>query len=205
MTELQVLFLRVPPILFALTAHEYAHGLVADRLGDPTARYAGRLTFNPLSHLDLWGTLMLFFWGFGWARPVPVDPGNLRNPKRDMMWISLAGPGANVFLAAMFGLVLRAVGEWRGMGDTLLYMLQFGVFISLVLAMFNLIPIPPLDGSKILMGLLPERQEYRYRRIERYGPLILMGLILADYVLPFPILRGMIRPLVHSLSVLFVG
>ena len=148
---------------------------------------------------------MLFFAGFGWARPVPVDPGNLRNPKRDMMWISVAGPGANVLLAAVLGVVLRTVGGWGAMGNTLLYMLQFGVIISLVLAIFNLIPIPPLDGSKILMGLLPQRHEYRYRRIERYGPLILMGLILADWVLPFSILGGIIGPPVQFLGALFAG
>jgi len=201
MNELQTLFLRIPPILFALTIHEYAHGLVADRLGDPTARYAGRLTFNPLSHLDPIGTLMLLLVGFGWARPVPVDPGNLRNPKRDMMWISLAGPGANIVLAAILGLILRAMGA----GNIVWYMIWFGMSISLVLAIFNLIPIPPLDGSKILMGLLPPRLEYGYRRTERYGSLILMGLILSSHILPFSILGEIIWPPVRLLSKLFAG
>jgi len=201
MTELQTLFLRVPPILFALTIHEYAHGLVADRLGDPTARYAGRLTFNPLSHLDPVGTLMLLLVGLGWARPVPVDPGNLRNPKRDMMWISLAGPGANVLLAAVLGLILRGAGA----GNIVRYIIWYGMSISLVLAVFNLIPIPPLDGSKILMGLLPPRLEYGYRRIERYGRLILMVLILSSHLLPFSILGGIIGPPVKLLSKLFAG
>lgn len=201
MMDLQTLLLRIPPILFALTIHEYAHGLVADRLGDPTARYAGRLTFNPLSHLDPIGTLMLLLVGFGWARPVPVDPRNLRNPKRDMMWISLAGPGANVLLAAILGLILRGVGA----SSTVWYMVWFGMSISLVLAVFNLIPIPPLDGSKILMGLLPPRLEYGYRRTERYGRLILMGLILSSHILPFSILGGIILPPVRLLSKLFAG
>ena len=201
------LLLSAPPILLALTVHEYAHGWIAERHGDPTARYAGRLTLNPLSHLDPFGTLMFFMAGFGWAKPVPVNPGNLRDPKRDMIWVSLAGPGANVLCALVFGMILRTARLLPGVSQSEIVMsvLYLAVFFNLILAMFNLIPVPPLDGSKILMGLLPPRQEYRFRELERYGFLILMGLILMDRMLHIPILRTVIGIPVQILAQLFAG
>lgn len=199
-------FLIAPPILFALTIHEFAHGWVADRLGDPTARYAGRLTFNPLKHLDPLGTLMIFLAHIGWAKPVPVNPYNLRDPKRDTIWISLAGPTANVAGALLSGLLLRIFGNMGpGLGEILVSMLVFSLFINLALAIFNLIPIPPLDGSKIVMGLLPPRQEWRYREFERYGFLVLMGIILAGHMFGVPLLWTFIGPFVRFFGQLFSG
>ncbi|MEA1986998.1 MAG: site-2 protease family protein, partial [Candidatus Marinimicrobia bacterium] len=150
------------PILFALTIHELSHGMVAYYFGDPTAKNAGRLTLNPLAHLDPIGTLMIFIVHFGWAKPVPVNPAYLRNPKKDMIWISLAGPASNMVLAFITGLLIRVVGLNITDNFTLDFikmMLYYSLTINLALAVFNLIPIPPLDGSKILAGLLPPKYD----------------------------------------------
>jgi len=183
------------PVLTAITFHELAHGYVADRLGDPTARLAGRLTINPLKHLDPIGTLVFVITRMiGWAKPVPVNPYNLRNPKKDMIWVSLAGPAANLIIAVLASVVFRLllnlpVSPFSVLGQTILAPLilitQITVTINIGLGVFNLIPVPPLDGSKILMGLLPHRQAAAYSRIEPYGFFILLGLIflrITDYV-----------------------
>ena len=209
MNFLTQLLLIAPPILLALTVHEYAHGWTADKLGDPTARYAGRLTLNPLAHLDPIGTLMLFIVHIGWAKPVPVNPYNLRNPKKDMVWVSLAGPGANLLVAFAIGTLLRSFDLQTLSISTpfgvILFMLMFCVFINIVLAIFNLIPIAPLDGSKILLGLLPPEKAYQYQQWEPYGPMILMGLILMGALLHIPVLWIVIRPFVSLFSYLFTG
>ncbi|MFH1007421.1 MAG: site-2 protease family protein [Candidatus Latescibacterota bacterium] len=199
------ILMLAPAILFALTIHEYAHGWVADKLGDPTARHAGRLTLNPLSHLDPLGTLMLFLVHFGWAKPVPVDPGFLKDPKRDMMWISLAGPAANMISAVVFGWMVRLLVGMGVHGGVFLMMLQYGVMINIVLAVFNLIPIPPLDGSKILMSVLPPQQAYRFAQLERKGPMVLLGVILLEQWGKIPILSGTIGVAVRVLSKAFMG
>ena len=199
------MLMLAPAILFALTIHEYAHGWVADKLGDPTARYAGRLTLNPLSHLDPLGTMMLFLVHFGWAKPVPVDPGFFKNPKRDMMWVALAGPAANILSALVLGWTVRllvGIGVHVGI---FLVILQYGVMINIVLAVFNLIPIPPLDGSKILMSLLPPAQAFRFAQLERKGPLILLGVILVERLGNIPILSVPIGSAVRFLSRIFIG
>lgn len=203
MSSLESLILWAPAILFALTVHEYAHGWVADRLGDPTAREAGRLTFNPLAHLDPIGTLMLFLVHFGWAKPVPVNPYNLRNPKRDMIWVSLAGPVANILLAVLCAQVLKGLFSMGITSDVLFRMLYYGVLINLILAVFNLIPIPPLDGSKILMGLLPPEQAFRFAQLERSGPVILIVLVMFNRWVP--ILSKTIDTAVSLLSSLMIG
>ncbi|RKY58326.1 MAG: site-2 protease family protein [Candidatus Latescibacterota bacterium] len=198
MNALARFVLSAPGILLALTVHEVAHGWAAYLLGDPTARRAGRLTFNPLAHLDPMGTIMLFVFHFGWARPVPVDPYNLRNPKRDMLWISLAGPVANIITAFLLGRVIRILaGIW--LPDPLLFLLYFGLYINLVLAFFNLIPVPPLDGSKVLVGLLPPEPAYRYTQLERYGPFVLIAVLLFDQMV-FPVVRGTVGFLVAHLA-----
>ena len=212
---LQQLVLLAPPILFAVTIHEFSHGYVADRLGDPTARMAGRLTLNPLAHLDPIGTLMFFLIHIGWAKPVPVNPYNLRNPKSDMFWISLAGPGSNMLAALGLGIIIRYAGinpvqVLQGIGTSLTavvlqFIIVYGMIINLVLAGFNLIPLPPLDGSKILMGILPPAQAAKFARIERYGPLILMGLLMAGWVLHIPTLTLWIGPYVNLFVYLFTG
>jgi Zn-dependent protease len=185
------LSVRLPVILAALTFHEYAHGWVADKLGDPTARLSGRLTFNPLAHLDPIGTLALIFSPVGWAKPVPVNFNNLRHPRRDMIWVAAAGPGANLILAAVSAWSLRlfegggAIVEssWlAGLATPLYLMLQVSVVINVALAIFNLLPLPPLDGGRIVSGLLPPRQAASYGRLERYGFVILLVLIFSGAV-----------------------
>jgi Zn-dependent protease len=199
-----------PPILFALTVHEYAHGWVALKFGDPTAKMAGRLTLNPLSHLDPIGTIMLFIIHLGWAKPVPVNPYYFRDPKRDMMWVSLAGPGANVLTAFGCGLLIRFFLPMNpdlhsSTLGIIMQMIVFGLVINLVLAFFNLIPIPPLDGSKILMGILPPRYEEPFMQLERLGPFLLIGIIFIGRALQIPILWGILSPFVSFFSYLFAG
>jgi len=179
--DISRLLLLAPGFLIAITVHEFAHGWVADRLGDPTARYAGRLTLNPIAHLDFFGTLALVLTQMiGWAKPVPVNPYNLEDPRRDMIWISLAGPVSNLLTAIVLAGVVRVAGSvlpGSGLAHAAVEMLGFGVFINLVLAFFNLIPIPPLDGSKILAGVLPEWAEESYSRVEAAGPFLILLLI----------------------------
>ena len=209
--NLQVLILLAPPILLALTFHEFMHGWVAYRLGDPTAKLAGRLTMNPLVHLDPIGTIMIFLVRFGWAKPVPVNPRYFSQPKRDMLLVSVAGPAANILLAFLSGLLLRSIyaGTFNFLPVNILKpvynMVNFSLQINLALAIFNLLPVPPLDGSKILYGLLPYRYEYIYEYLERYGPFVLMGLILFGMVTRISILGAFIYPFVNFFSRLFVG
>ena len=197
MTEAQYLLLRVPVILIALTIHEYAHGYVAWLKGDNTAKQAGRLTFNPIAHLDIFGTLMLFFGPFGWAKPVPVNPINLDNPKRDMIYVAAAGPLSNIVLAILFGLVFRFLissGAITSISPTYVIFLKFCILINLGLSFFNLIPIPPLDGSNILMGFLPSEKIGSYLKFIQHAPKILLGLLLAEWMLHIPLFSAIINP-----------
>ena len=204
------LLLSIPPILLALSFHEYAHAWMANRKGDPTAKMMGRLTMNPLAHLDPMGTLMIVIVHFGWAKPVPVNPLNLKDPKKDMLWIALAGPASNVILAAGLGLLIRVMngfgvridGSFLGLFQ---YMLYFAVMINLVLAIFNMLPIPPLDGSKILFGVLPTEYEEPYLRFQQYGPMLLFGLVIMSSFLRIPIFSFWMMPFVSFFSTLFVG
>lgn len=208
--NLTSLLLSIPPILFALSFHEYAHGWMANRLGDPTAKNEGRLTLNPLAHLDPLGTLMIVILHFGWAKPVPVNPYNLADPKKDMLKIALAGPVSNVLMAAATGMLIRLM---QGMGMRVdgsflgffQYMLYFLVMINLVLAIFNMIPVPPLDGSKILFGLLPTEYEESFIRYESKGPIILLGLVIVNNFFGIPIFSTLISPFVTFFSSIFVG
>lgn len=167
--------LMLPAIVLGLTFHEYAHALVADRLGDHTARHMGRLTVNPLPHIDPIGLILLFFAGFGWAKPVQINPLRFRGDmKRGVLLVSLAGPGVNMLLAVASAFALGFFSDLRlpYLNDILKYMIH----INVILAIFNLLPVPPLDGSKILAGLLPGRQEWLYQ-MEQYGTIILILLI----------------------------
>jgi Zn-dependent protease len=209
--QIQNLLLIAPPILLALTFHEYAHAYMADRLGDDTAKQSGRLSLNPLRHLDPLGTIMIFLVHFGWAKPVPVNPYRLKNPKKDMLWISAAGPMANMFLAFASGMLFRflitATGDfprYSFMG-LLIYVVFMSLQINLALAVFNIIPIAPLDGSKILSGLLPAGFEKMFYFLERYGPFVLLGLILFGSVTGVSILGGIIWPFVKFFSKIFAG
>ena len=184
---IQQLAIALPAILLALTFHEVAHGWMADKLGDPTARMLGRLSLNPLIHLDPMGTLafaisMAAGVGFGWAKPVPVDPRNLGNPRRDMMWVALAGPTMNFLMAIASLLAFHFMGRFGlhggffGQPATLMIIASFQV--NTALAAFNLIPVLPFDGGRILMGLLPRDLAWRYAQTEAYGFFIVLGLLL---------------------------
>ncbi len=183
---IQQLLIAVPAILLALTFHEVAHGWAAEKLGDPTARMLGRVNLNPLVHLDPLGTLafvvsMVGGVGFGWAKPVPVNPRNFRHPRRGMMWVALAGPAANFLLAIASGFLfgfMRRTGLGSGLvGEPLVLMLQASFTINTALAAFNLIPILPFDGGRILTGLLPRRWAWHYARSEPFGFFIVLGLL----------------------------
>jgi len=188
---IQTIALYALPVVFAITVHEAAHGYAARHFGDNTAWALGRVTLNPVKHIDPIGTilmpLMLYFatsgaFLFGYAKPVPVRFGNLRNPKRDMVWVALAGPGANLVQAFFWGALLLIL---QGVGVTeyfILKMCQGGVLVNVVMFVFNLFPLPPLDGGRILVGLLPYRWAELVSRIEPWGFFIVMALVLAGIV-----------------------
>lgn len=184
---IQQLVILAPPFLFALTAHEYSHGYVAYRFGDPTAKNLGRLTMNPLKHLDPIGVICFFLIKIGWAKPVPVDPRYFKNPQKDMLWVSLAGPLCNFILAlastVLFKLVIMVPTILPSyIMSPLIAMIGASIWINIMLAIFNLVPIPPLDGSKILMGLLPPRQALTFSKIEPYGFIILLVLFYSGFL-----------------------
>lgn len=186
----QLISALVIPVLFAITVHEVAHGWVAKRLGDPTADRLGRLTLNPFKHIDPVGTvlvpalLILLKAGFlfGWAKPVPVTWENLRNPKRDMAIVAAAGPMANLLMALLWALVLKVAtwfpAEAAWISKPLQYMGLGGIFINVLLMVFNLLPIPPLDGGRVAVGLLPGRWAWQLSRVEPFGFFIVIGLML---------------------------
>lgn len=182
------------PILLAITLHEVAHGYVARRFGDRTAEAQGRLSLNPLKHVDPIGTVVLpgflLLTGagflFGWAKPVPVVPRNLRNPKTDMAWVAAAGPGVNLAMALGWAIVGTVVGrDLLGDGDAgrwVVAMAQVGVFFNVLLAVFNMLPIPPLDGGRVLMSVLPAGPSNALGRIEPYGIFIVLGALLLPMI-----------------------
>ncbi|HEY5512107.1 MAG TPA: site-2 protease family protein [Geomonas sp.] len=175
------------PALMAITCHEVSHGYIADKFGDNTARSMGRLTLNPINHLDIFGTLMVFIVGIGWAKPVPVNFSNLRHPKRDMIWVAAAGPVTNFALAFFSAMAMRLlVYAAQGVPETsplaavidpITLMLAFSVYINLLLAIFNLIPVPPLDGGRVAVGLLPYRPSALLARLEPFGMIIIIVLV----------------------------
>jgi Zn-dependent protease len=174
--------LLIIPLLYSIIIHELAHGWVANKMGDSTAKWLGRLSLNPMKHLDPIGTLMLFFFGFGWAKPVPVNFNNLHDPRKGLILVSAAGIIANTILAFLALFILRVLNPAPfGAGSTfLIYMAQ----INIMLAAFNLIPIPPLDGSKILMGFSSSRLQYSLMRLEPYGFFIIIGLLYLNILDP---------------------
>ena len=198
---LEVLVLLIPVLLFALVFHEFSHGWVANKLGDPTAKYAGRLTLNPMAHLDLFGSLMILFVGFGWAKPVPVDSRYLANPRTDMMKIAFAGPAANLLLAFIAGSLIRLTGNMGVLSSMLIMFAQ----INIMLAVFNMIPIPPLDGSQIFSGLMIRHNPDLVIKLQVYGPQILMGLILFGMLTRISPIWWLISPFVNFFMFLFVG
>jgi Zn-dependent protease len=195
------LSIMLVPGLMAITCHEVSHGFVADKLGDNTARRMGRLTLNPIKHMDLVGTLMVFIIGIGWAKPVPVNFNNLRNPKRDMIWVAAAGPVTNFSIAFLSAMLMRLIifsardisnAPLEMFFEPVVLMLAFSVYINLLLGIFNLIPVPPLDGGRVAVGLLPYRQAALYSKIEPFGMIVIILLVFFtnafDYVIS-PILN----------------
>ena len=197
----EVLVLLIPVLLFALVFHEFSHGWVAHKLGDPTAKNAGRLTLNPTAHLDMFGTLMILFVGFGWAKPVPVDFRYLANPRTDMMKIAFAGPAANLLLAFIGGTLIRMTGYMGSFTSMLMMFTQ----INITLAVFNMIPIPPLDGSQIFSGLMIRKNPDLVYKLQTFGPQILMGLILFGMFTSISPLWMVMSPFVNFFMFLFAG
>jgi len=200
-TPPEVLLLLVPVLIFALCFHEFAHAWVAYKLGDPTAKQSGRLTLNPLAHLDPMGSLMILIIGFGYAKPVPVDARYLKNPRTDMMKVAFAGPAANLLLAFVGGTIIRA----HIVGGSLILMLYLFTQINIMLAVFNMIPIPPLDGSQIFSGLMVRKNPNLVMKLQMYGPQILFGLILIGYLTEISPLWWAMSPFVDFFLFLFAG
>ncbi len=213
---IQQISIMAIPLLLGVILHEVAHGWVANKLGDPTARLMGRLTLNPIPHIDPFGSILIPAililsqapFVFGYAKPVPVNFRNLRNPKKDMVWVALAGAVVNLLLALGFSIIhrlLMAAGplwEWpllRIILQPLILMLRYGVVINVALGIFNLIPIPPLDGGRVMVGLLPLQAAYQYSKIEPYGFFILIGLLVTH------VLDWFISPLIYFITGLFLG
>lgn len=174
LTSFSDLILSFPAVIIALSFHEYAHAWLADKLGDPTPRFTGRLTINPLAHLDILGTIMLLFFRFGWAKPVMINPANFRKPRRDMALVALSGPCINFILALIFAIPFK-LGIHMGWATERFFF--NALIINLSLMVFNLIPLPPLDGSRIVSYFLSYKLDKYYREIERYGMIILLLLI----------------------------
>ena len=209
LNAVQLLVVLAPPLLLAITLHEVAHGWMAWRFGDPTAKSQGRLSLNPLRHIDPIGTvlvpgLLAAFGGFifGWAKPVPVNYSRLGHPKRDMALVALAGPGSNLLMALGWGLI-ALIGHglrnsWPGLGEPMLLMGIAGIDVNVMLGVLNLLPIPPLDGSRVLAGVLPDRFGLAMLRMERYGLIILVVLLASGILNLMPLVNG-VRHLILTL------
>lgn len=203
-SQLLVWVFLLPPFVMALTLHEYAHALVAYRLGDPTAKALGRLTINPLKHIAWLGLISLFIIHFGWAKPVPVDPRWFRNPRRDMLWVALAGPAMNFLMAITAAICIRLFTV-PGSEGILVGVLWYTMTVNVILAVFNLLPIPPLDGSKVLNGMLPEKMAHWYMGLERYSMFLLAGLfIYISYIQP-GFVGYLVKPFTQLFSILAGG
>lgn len=223
---IQTLSIVILPLLFAVTLHEVAHAWMADRKGDPTARMLGRITLNPLAHIDPFGTvilpLMLIIlpllsglspgFLFGYAKPVPVNPFRLQRPKTDMAWVAVAGPAMNFALAFASGAAIRVLEFLYPLGGMspltpmfvvpLQRMLEFSVGINTLLMVFNMIPIPPLDGGRVLVGILPEKHSSILRSVEPFGMFLILFLVFAD---PFGLMRHVVGPVIHFFEGFFFG
>ena len=205
MNTIQTITIWALPVLFAITLHEVAHGWVAKKFGDTTAQSLGRLSLNPLKHIDPVGTILVPIvlivvtgYAFGWAKPVPVNFNQLRNPKKDMVWVAAAGPFANVLMTIIWSIILitaiGGTGSGNKFAEFFVYMSMAGIFINLVLMVLNLLPIPPLDGGRVLSGLVPNNLSVLLSKIEPYGLFILLGLMF----------MGLLNKLVFTPSILIL-
>jgi Zn-dependent protease len=193
--------IRVPVILFAITIHEYAHGRVALAFGDPTAKNAGRLTMNPISHLDPLGTICMLFSFFGWAKPVPVDVRYFKNIRKDTILMSIAGPMANFATAFVAGILIRYI---KFPGEVYELILVYVILMNTGLGIFNLLPIPPLDGSHVLENILPPSMGQKFHQTRSYAPVILIILLIMDHVMHLNILSRLSDPIL-KVCALFGG
>ena len=191
--------------MFALSFHEFAHAWMASRCGDNTAARMGRLTLNPMAHLDTMGSLMILFVGFGWAKPVPVDGRLLRNPRVDMMKVAAAGPVSNLILAMIAGMILRFLNGTGLLNEAVLVLLLYFTRINIALAVFNMIPVAPLDGSQIFSAWLMKTNPQLAWKIQSYGPQVLFGLILFGIITGYSILWVLMEPFVNFFMLIFAG
>jgi len=201
LNKTQLMILMTPVILFSLTVHEYSHGRMALLLGDDTAQRLGRLSFNPMRHLDILGVLFFYFVGFGWAKPVPVDPRNFGSPRRDMMYVAFAGPLSNIALAVCCSFFIRLISPEF---SYLFVILAYGIWINVALAIFNMLPMYPLDGSSVLKGMVSQKIAERMTNLDRFGAFLILGVFLLDHFAHTGIL-GTILMLPINYSVLFLS
>ena len=206
MLDFASMIYRIPALLFAISIHEYAHAQCADSMGDPTARYMGRLTFNPMAHLDPIGAILLVVAGFGWAKGVPINVNNFRNRREGILKVSFAGPAANLFLCFLAALMMALLGRMGMLSDGLYKFLFWMQLYNVWFAFFNLIPVPPLDGSRILSELLPAKQSWQFNEIvDRYGFFILIALVFTGItsMIINPLANGYLRLIQGLLSIVF--
>ena len=206
MLDFASMIYRIPALLFAISIHEYAHAQCADSMGDPTARYMGRLTFNPMAHLDPIGAILLVLAGFGWAKGVPINVNNFRNRREGILKVSFAGPAANLFLCFLAALMMALLGRMGMLSDGLYKFLFWMQLYNVWFAFFNLIPVPPLDGSRILSELLPAKQSWQFNEIvDRYGFYILIALVFTGItsMIINPLANGYLRLIQGLLSIVF--
>ena len=206
MLDFASMIYRIPALLFAISIHEYAHAQCADSMGDPTARYMGRLTFNPMAHLDPIGAILLVVAGFGWAKGVPINVNNFRNRREGIVKVSFAGPAANLFLCFLAALMMALLGRMGMLSDGLYKFLFLMQLYNVWFAYFNLIPVPPLDGSRILSELLPAKQSWQFNEIvDRYGFYILIALVFTGItsMIINPLANGYLRLIQGLLSIVF--
>ncbi len=204
--HLDVLIILIPVLVFALSFHEFSHAFVAYLLGDDTAEKQGRLTLNPFAHLDLMGSMMILFVGFGWAKPVPVNPLNLRDKRTGMIKVAFAGPASNLLLALICGIVIRLVNFYQfSIDESVGSALYLFLYINIALAIFNLLPIAPLDGSQIFGSILSRKNPELAWKLQVNGPKVLLGVILFSIITGISILGKIMGPFIDFFMYIFAG